>query len=134
MIERTLIIIKPDVMAKGLVGEILSIYEKNRLRIVKAKITRADDEVLGRHYEEHTSRDFYPSLVEFMKSEDVFVGVLEGENAVANVRIINGKTNPKKADPNSIRYMYGTEVQRNAVHGSADPEAAKREIAIWFGE
>jgi nucleoside-diphosphate kinase len=129
--ERTLVIIKPEAVKKKLVGRIISIYEQNRLEIIHAHRVLPTREVLDKHYEAHIGRDFYESLVSYMSSSEVLVLVLEGENVVNIVREINGSTNPLKAKPGTIRYMYGETVQENAVHGSESVEAATREIEIW---
>lgn len=129
--ERTLVIIKPDAVKKKLIGKIISIYEDNDLNIIHAHRCLATKEVLANHYEAHQGRDFYDSLVDFMSSSEVIVLILEGENVVHIVREINGSTNPLKSKPGTIRYMYGDNVQSNAVHGSESIEAAKREIEIW---
>lgn len=130
--ERTVVIIKPDGMKHKLMGKILSMYEENGLRVEDIYMCRADQDVLEEHYEEHINRDFYASLVKFMLEGPLCVILLAGENAVEVVREINGSTNPSKARPGTIRYLYGTSVQRNVVHGSASSEEAKREMEIWF--
>jgi Nucleoside diphosphate kinase len=129
--ERTLVIIKPEAVKKKLVGRIISIYEDNRLEIIHAHRVLATREVLEKHYEAHIGKDFFESLVEFMSSSEVEVLVLEGENVVEIVREINGATNPAKARPGTIRYMFADNVQANAVHGSESVEVAKNEIEIW---
>ena len=132
--EKTLVIIKPDAMERQLGGEILSIYEKNRLTIENIRAVMADDAVLREHYAEHVERDFYPDLSAYMKSGKIIVAAIQGKDAVKVVREINGSTNPSKAKPNTIRFIYGENVQRNTVHGSASVEEAEREIEIWFGK
>lgn len=129
--ERTLVIIKPEAVAKKLVGRIISIYEDNRLEIIHAHRVLANRAVLEKHYEAHIGKDFFEELVEFMSSSDAEVLILEGENVVSIVREINGATNPEKARPGTIRYMYGESLTKNAVHGSETVERAEREIAIW---
>jgi nucleoside-diphosphate kinase len=129
--ERTLVIIKPKAAAKKIVGKIISIYEDNHLDIIHAHRVLPTREVLEKHYEAHKGKDFFDSLIEFMSSSEVVILILEGENAVDIVREINGSTDPKKAKPGSIRYMFGETIQANAVHGSESAEAAKREIEIW---
>lgn len=130
--EKTLVIIKPDIIKRRLTGKIISIYEENGLVIEKMYQTMAQKEVLQKHYEEHIERDFYPKLEAFMMSEPVVVMCVSGEDAVAIVRKINGATNPGKSEPNTIRYLYGVNVTENSVHGSASVEEAKREVEIWF--
>ncbi len=129
--EKTLVIIKPDAVAKKLVGRIISIYEDNRLEIIHAHRVLANREVLEKHYEAHIGKDFFEELVEFMSSSEMVVLILEGENVVEIVREINGSTNPAKARPGTIRYMYGEGLTKNAVHGSESAEVAKKEIEIW---
>ncbi len=129
--ERTLVIIKPEAVAKKLVGRIISIYEDNRLEIIHAHRVLANRAVLEKHYEAHIGKDFFEELVEFMSSSDAEVLILEGENVVNIVREINGATNPEKARPGTIRYMYGESLTKNAVHGSETVERAEREIDIW---
>ncbi|MCH4890526.1 nucleoside-diphosphate kinase [Acidaminobacter sp. JC074] len=132
MMEKTLVLIKPDAVKRGLIGKILSIYEENGLSICRLYKKHLNKELLAKHYEEHIHRDFYPSLVEFMLEDEVVVVEIQGDKAVSLVREINGATNPSKARPCTIRYIYGESVQRNVVHGSADLEDAKRELSIWF--
>ncbi len=129
--ERTLVIIKPEAVAKKLVGRIISIYEDNRLEIIHAHRVLANRAVLEKHYEAHIGKDFFEELVEFMSSSDAEVLILEGENVVNIVREINGATNPEKARPGTIRYMFGESLTKNAVHGSETVERALREIEIW---
>ena len=129
--ERTLVIIKPEAVMKKLVGKIISVYEDNRLEIIHAHRVLPTKEVLEKHYEAHKGKDFYESLIEFMSSSEVMVLILEGENVVNVVREINGSTNPLKAKPGSIRYMFGETIQMNAVHGSESVEVAQKEIEIW---
>lgn len=129
--EKTLVIIKPEAVQKKLVGRIISIYEDNRLEIIHAHRVLPTREVLQQHYAAHIGKDFYEELVAFMSSSDVEVLILEGENVVEIVREINGATNPAKARPGTIRYMFGETITKNAVHGSESVEAAIQEIAIW---
>ncbi len=129
--ERTLVIIKPEAVRKKLVGKIISIYEDNRLEIIHAHRILATREVLEKHYEELIGKDFFEDVVAYMSSSEVVVLVLEGKNVVEIVREINGATNPAKTKPGTIRYMFGEDVQQNAVHGSSDVETANKEIAIW---
>ena len=129
--ERTLVIIKPEAVIKKLVGKIISIYEDNRLEIIHAHRVLPTKEVLEKHYEAHKGKDFFDSLLDFMSSSEVMVLVLEGEHVVDIVREINGSTNPLKAKPGTIRYMFGETIQENAVHGSESVEVAKNEIEIW---
>ncbi len=129
--ERTLVIIKPEAVKKKLIGKIISIYEDNRLEIIHAHRVLATREVLEKHYKDLREKDFFKEVIDYMSSSEVVVLVLEGENVVSIVREINGATNPAKTRPGTIRYMYGTDVQENAVHGSESVEVANREIEIW---
>lgn len=129
--ERTLVIIKPEAVIKNLVGKIISCYEDNHLKLIHAHRVIPTKEVLEKHYEAHKGKEFYGSLLDFMSSSDVIVLILEGEDVVSTVREINGSTNPKKARPGTIRYMFAESIQENAVHGSESNEAATKEIEIW---
>jgi len=129
--ERTLVIIKPEAVIKNLVGKIISCYEDNHLKLIHAHRVIPTKEVLEKHYEAHKGKEFYGSLLDFMSSSDVIVLILEGEDVVSTVREINGSTNPKKARPGTIRYMFAESIQENAVHGSESIEAATKEIEIW---
>lgn len=129
--ERTLVIIKPEAVKKKLIGRIISIYEDNRLEIIHAHRVLATHEVLTQHYDDIKHKDFFPEVLDYMSSSEILVLILEGENVVDLVRDINGATNPANAKPGTIRYMYGSNVQENAVHGSSNVEIANREIAIW---
>ncbi|MEZ5492499.1 MAG: nucleoside-diphosphate kinase [Gammaproteobacteria bacterium] len=131
-IERTLSIIKPDAVAKNVIGEIYSRFEKAGLNIVAAKMLQLDDESAGGFYAEHKERPFYGDLIEFMTSGPVMVQVLEGENAVALNRELMGATNPAEAKPGSIRADFAKSIDANAVHGSDSPKSAEREVAYFF--
>lgn len=131
-IERTLSIIKPDAVAKNVVGEIYSRFEKNGLRIVAARMMRLSSAVAGGFYAEHKERPFYPALIEFMTSGPVLVQVLEGENAVVRNRELMGATNPKEAAAGTIRADFASSIDANAVHGSDSAASAAREIAYFF--
>lgn len=130
--ERTLVLIKPDAVRSHHVGDIIAFYERNGLFLADLRWIQPTKDLLCLHYEEHLARDFYPSLEAFMLSGPVVAIALEGEDAVEAVRELHGSTNPAKARYGTIRHMYGTDVQRNAVHGSADRQAALRELTIWF--
>ncbi|CAA0082929.1 Nucleoside diphosphate kinase [BD1-7 clade bacterium] len=132
--ERTLSIIKPDAVAKNVVGEVISRFEKNGLTVVAAKMVHLDDKAAGGFYQEHAERPFYGELVEFMTSGPVVVQVLEGENAIAKNRELMGATNPADAAEGTLRKDFAESVGRNAVHGSDSPESAAREIAYFFAE
>ena len=129
--ERTLVIIKPEAVKRKLVGRIISIYEDNHLEIIHSHRIRDTKEVLKKHYDDIKDKSFFNEVIDYMASSEVVVLILEGENVVDIVREINGATNPAKTKPGTIRYMYGANVQENAVHGSSSVEIANREIEIW---
>lgn len=133
-IERTLSIVKPDGVAKNIIGEVYSRFEKGGLRIVAAKMIHLSKERAQQFYAVHKERPFYNDLVEFMTSGPVMVQVLEGDNAIARNREIMGATNPKDAEPGTIRADFAQTVDENVVHGSDAPETAKQEIAFFFGD
>jgi nucleoside-diphosphate kinase len=131
-VQRTLTIVKPDAVAKGATGEILSRFEKAGLEIVALKKLRLTEEQARGFYAVHKERPFYGELVEFMTSGPVVVGVLEGPDAIAKNRELMGPTDSTKAEPGTIRGDFGTNIERNAVHGSDAPETARVEIAYFF--
>ncbi len=134
MKQRTLVIIKPDAYESKHFGEIISIIERNRLEIVEGKVIKLSREEAEKFYEEHRGKPFYEGLVEFMSSGRAFAMVVEGENAVESVRKIIGATDPKKAEVGTVRYIYGSEMPKNAIHASDSPKSARREITFFFGE
>lgn len=131
-VERTLSIIKPDAVAKNVIGKIYSRFESNGLTIVAAKMLQMDEALAGGFYAEHAERPFFGELVEFMTSGPVVVQVLEGENAVAKNRELMGATNPADAAEGTIRKDFAESMGKNAVHGSDSSESAAREIAYFF--
>ncbi|WAR45448.1 nucleoside-diphosphate kinase [Methylomonas rapida] len=131
-IERTFSIIKPDAVAKNVIGEIVSRFEKNGLRVVASKMLQLTQEQAEGFYAEHKERGFFKDLVSFMTSGPVIVQVLEGENAVLKNRELMGATNPKEAAPGTIRADFAVSIDENAVHGSDASESAAREIAYFF--
>lgn len=132
MTERTLVLIKPDAVRRGLVGLVLSRYEAKGLRILAMAQRRIDAELADRHYAEHVGKDFYPPLRDFVTSGPLVALVLEGDDAVSVVRALNGATDGRKAAPGSIRGDYSCSNRENLVHGSDSVESADREIALWF--
>jgi nucleoside-diphosphate kinase len=132
--ERTLSIIKPDAVAKNIIGEIYSRFEKAGLKIVAAKMLQLSQEQAEGFYAVHKERPFFKDLVEFMTSGPVMVQALEGENAIAKNREIMGATNPKEAAPGTIRAEFATTIDENAVHGSDGPDTAKNEVAYFFND
>ncbi|MCK5873455.1 MAG: nucleoside-diphosphate kinase [Alcanivoracaceae bacterium] len=131
-VERTLSIIKPDAVAKNVIGEIESRFEKAGLRIVAMKMVHLSDDKAGGFYAEHKERPFFKDLVSFMTSGPVVVQVLEGEGAVAKNRDLMGATNPKDAAAGTIRADFASTIDENAVHGSDSAASAEREIAYFF--
>ncbi len=132
MTQRTFFIVKPDAMAKGALGKILDMIERAGLRIVAGRIMRLSDDQAGRFYAVHEQRPFYGDLKKFMTSGPVFVGVLEGEDAVKRWRDLMGPTDSTKAPKGTVRGEFGTDVEKNASHGSDAPETARAEIAYFF--
>ncbi len=131
-VERTLSIIKPDAVGKNVIGEILSRFESNGLRIVAARMMHLSERQAGGFYAEHRERPFFPDLIGFMTSGPVRVQVLEGEDAIARNRELMGPTDPAKAPAGTIRADFASTIDANAVHGSDSPESAAREIAYFF--
>jgi len=133
-VERTLSIIKPDAVAKNVIGQIYSRFETNDLKIVASKMMHMSEEKAGGFYAEHKERPFFGDLVEFMTSGPVIVQVLEGEGAVAKNRDLMGATNPAEAAEGTIRADFAQSIDANAVHGSDSTESAAREVAYFFAE
>ncbi|HEX3482964.1 MAG TPA: nucleoside-diphosphate kinase [Kofleriaceae bacterium] len=131
-IERTFSIIKPDAVAKNVIGGVTAKLEAAGLRVVASKMVRLSELQARVFYAVHKDRPFYTDLVKFMTEGPVIVQVLEGENAIAKNREVMGATNPEKADPGTIRKEFATNIERNAVHGSDAPDTAKTEIAFFF--
>jgi nucleoside-diphosphate kinase len=131
-IERTFSIIKPDAVARNLIGGVTAKLEAAGLRVIASKMVRLTTEQAKAFYAVHKERPFYEGLVKFMTEGPVVVQVLEGENAIAKNREVMGATNPAKADAGTIRKEFATDIERNAVHGSDAPETAAVEIAFFF--
>jgi nucleoside-diphosphate kinase len=134
--ERTLVLVKPDGVARGLTGEVLARIEAKGYRLVDLRLLRAERSVLEQHYAEHQGKPFYEPLVEFMLSGPVVAAVVEGHRVIEGFRSLAGTTEPTTAAPGTIRgdlgRDWGEKVQQNIVHGSDSPESAEREIGIWF--
>jgi nucleoside-diphosphate kinase len=133
-IERTLSIIKPDAVAKNVIGKIYDRFEEAGLKIVASKMQQLSEEKAGGFYAEHKERPFYGDLVGFMTSGPVVIQVLEGEDAIAKNRDLMGATNPKDADAGTIRADFAESIDANAVHGSDSPASAEREVAYFFND
>ena len=132
MSERTLVLLKPDAVRRGLVGELIGRYENKGLSIVAMDMRTIDAAQSDQHYAEHVERDFYPPLRTFVTSGPMVAMVLEGDEAIEVVRALNGATDGRKAAPGSIRGDLSLSNRENLVHGSDSPESATREIALWF--
>ena len=132
MSQRTLVLLKPDAVRRGLVGDVLGRFEAKGLSIVAMELRRIDATKADEHYAEHVERDFYPPLREFVTSGPLVAMVLEGDQAIEVVRGINGATDGRKAAPGTIRGDWSLSNRENLVHGSDSPESAEREIGIWF--
>ena len=133
-VERTLSIVKPDGVAKNLIGEVYRRFEKAGLKVVAAKMVKLRQDQAEGFYAVHKARPFYADLVRYMTSGPVMVQVLEGEGAIQLNRDIMGATNPKQAAPGTIRADFAASIEENVVHGSDGPETAKNEIAFFFSE
>lgn len=136
-VERTLVLIKPDGVARGLAGEVIGRIERKGYRITAIRLLHADHTLLARHYAEHEGKVFYEPLLEFMKSGPIVALIAEGERVIEGFRSLAGATDPTLALPGTIRgdlgRDMGTKVVQNLVHGSDSPESATREIALFFG-
>jgi nucleoside-diphosphate kinase len=132
--ERSFVMVKPDGVQRGLIGEVISRFERRGLKLVAAKLMTVSRELAEKHYEALKDKPFFPGLIEFITSGPVMAMVWEGPNAIATIRKTMGATNPANAEPGTIRADFACDVSNNIVHGSDSPENAEREIALWFGE
>ena len=133
-IERTLVLVKPDAVRRGLSGEIIARFERRGLMLRGAKLVQVDEELANAHYAEHRGKDFFAGLVSFITSGPTLALVVEGESAVTTVRSTMGATDPARSAPGTIRGDLGLSMPDNLVHGSDSPESAARELALWFSE
>lgn len=131
-VERTFVLIKPDGVQRGLVGEIVGRFEGKGLKVVAAKMVQVSAELAEEYYTEHVGKGFFSSLIEYVTSGPTFAMVLEGEGGVAAVRALIGATDPAKAEPGTIRGDFGLDISRNLIHGADSFESAKREISLFF--
>jgi len=131
-LERTLVIVKPDAVQRGLIGEVITRLERTGLKLVALKLSKIDRETAHTHYQEHVNKPFFQGLVNFITSGPVVLAVFEGPNAVSIVRKTMGATNPVDSAPGSIRGDLAISLGRNVIHGSDSPESAEREISIFF--
>ena len=132
--ERTFVLVKPDGVQRGLVGEIITRFEKRGLKLIAAKFLQVDLELAEKHYAVHKGKPFYEGLINYLTSAPVMAMVWEGPNAIAAARQTMGATKPTEAAPGSIRHDFGLEVGRNLTHGSDTPENSEKEINLWFSE
>ncbi|WP_195989405.1 nucleoside-diphosphate kinase [Clostridium sp. D53t1_180928_C8] len=130
--EKTLVLIKPDAVEQNIIGDILSFYEKNGLKIVALKMELVERKIAEEHYSEHYGKSFYSSLIQFITRSPVCALILEGKECISKVREINGATNPKEQKAGTIRKKYAKGITENCVHASDSIESSKREIKIWF--
>ncbi len=134
MMERTFVMLKPDALQRGLMGEIIGRIERKGYKVVAMKLMVILRELAERHYAEHKGKPFFPGLIEYMTSGPVLVMVWEGDNIVASVRAMMGKTNPQDSPLGTIRGDLAQQTGRNLIHGSDSPESAKREIGLFFND
>lgn len=132
--DHTFVMVKPDGVARGLVGGVISRFEAKGLRISAIRMVRADEALAAKHYEMHSERPFYGSLIDFITSGPVVAMIVSGDDASGVVRTLVGATDPKASAPGSIRGDLAIDIGRNVVHASDSPESAEREIALWFGD
>lgn len=132
--ERTFVMIKPDGVQRRLIGKVLQRIEESGLKIVAMKFLRVSTKMAERHYEIHKGKPFYEGLIKYITSGPVVAMVVEGENAIENIRKMVGATDPKKAQPGTIRGDYAQHIGRNIIHASDGKETARKEIALWFKE
>lgn len=131
--EKTLVLIKPDAVERSLIGRIIAHYEENGLKVISLRMVHADEKTATEHYAEHVGRPYFEGLLAYVTRSPLVALVLEGEDAIALVRRLNGKTNPAEAEKGTIRGLYGVGMPDNTVHSSDSPESAARETAVWFG-
>lgn len=134
MVERTLVMIKPDGVERNLIGKVISIFEEHGLKVVALKKVRLSKEQAKAFYIVHKDRPFYEDLTNYMSSGPIVAMVLEGENAIKRVREIMGATDPKEAAEGTIRKLFALDKEKNTVHGSDSPESAVKEISFFFSE
>jgi nucleoside-diphosphate kinase len=132
MVERTFLMLKPDAVQRGLIGEIISRFEKKGFKLVALKLLQVDRSLAEEHYQEHKGKPFFEPTVEYIMSSPVIAMVWEGNNVVALAREMMGATNPAKAGPGSIRGSYAMDISRNVIHGSDSIASAEREISLYF--
>ena len=134
MIEKSVVLIKPDGVERNIIGNIISCYEANGLKVVELKLMQATREIAEKHYSQHKGKDFYEELINFITRSPLCAIILKGEDAVARIRKINGATSPTDAEEGTIRHRYARSKTENCVHASDTVESAKEEIDLWFPE
>ena len=132
-LQRTLVLIKPDGVQRGLVGEIIGRLERRGLKLVAAKFVKVDADLAARHYAVHKGKPFYEGLIRYITSSPVLAMVWEGPAAIEAVRQTMGATDPRQASPGTVRHDFGLEIGRNLTHASDGPQTAEQEIPLWFG-
>lgn len=132
--ETTLLLVKPDGVRRGLIGEVITRIERKKLRLAGLRMMQVDEELARKHYEEHLEKPFFPELLSFITSGPIVAMAVTGEDSISVVRGLMGATDPKKAAPGTVRGDLGLEVTENIVHGSDGPESAKRELGLFFPE
>ena len=132
--EKTLVLVKPDGVQRGIIGEVISRLERRGLRLIGGKFIQVSQELAETHYGIHKGKDFYHYLLEYITSSPVMAMAWEGPNAVAAVRQTMGATNPLEASPGTVRHDYGLEIGKNLTHASDSPENGEKEVALWFDE
>lgn len=130
--EKTLVLIKPDAVERNLIGNIISLYEKNSLTVTSLKMVKISQDMAKEHYFEHEGRPYFDHLISYITRSPLVALVLEGQNAITKVREINGNTNPEQAKEGTIRKLYGIDKSLNSVHASDSLASAEREIKLWF--
>ena len=130
--QTTFVLVKPDGVRRGLIGEVIGRLERKKLRIREMKMLRLDENFASQHYAEHTGKPFFPALINFITSGDVVAMAVQGEEAVSVVRTLMGETDPKKSAPGTLRGDFGLEMSQNIVHGSDSEASAVRELALYF--
>lgn len=134
MVEKSVVLIKPDGVERNIIGNIISCYEANGLKIVELKLMKATREIAEKHYSQHKGKDFYEELIAFITRSPLCAIILKGEDAVSRIRKINGATSPLDAAEGTIRHRYARSKTENCVHASDTIESAKEEIELWFPE
>lgn len=134
MIQKSMALIKPDGVERNLIGNIISVYEDNGLKVRALKLMTATRDLAEKHYSQHKGKDFYEELITYITRSPLCAIILEGEDAIKRVRAINGATSPDDAALGTIRNKYARSKTENCVHASDDPESAAREISLWFPE